>query len=457
MNYILDFGKEVDKNSNNLLNDLPSDQYVCPKCKKVPEIIGIDYEKDYSINLKCEEHGNMIKPLKEYFEEESKYIYTNEICEKDNKYYQKNFKNYIFDYCKGCQIILCGACYKEHLHKSSSIKINEFNNICKEHAKNYIQFCKTCNKHLCKECEDEHNYLKEFEEHDISNLEISVDKNLNFLLEEREKLIKKRNLIDYLIKFIETLLITYDRHRSNYFHRININNFAKSVNDNINKDKYMKEMLLTNLDNLERTALHFLNLKLKVQLTGNETIIDLSNKNVGNTEFHLISEIRFKNAKELLLSKNQISDISNLEKLKSPNLQVLDLSFNNINNIKSFKKLSQTKQKIMKIYLNNNNIYNADVFKEKIFKDLVDINLDQNHILQKDIQEIKDIIEGKKIPLQPSISYTIKKEKPKKYVNFDIPKVNLPLIKNNNIKKDKDNFPNTFYIVKKKIEKIISH
>jgi len=288
--------------------------------------------------------------------------------------------------------------------------------------------------------------LKEFEEHDIINLEISVDKNLNFLLEEREKLIKKRNLIDYLIKFIETLLITYDRHRSNYFHRININNFAKSVNDNINKDKYMKEMLLTNLDNLERTALHFLNLKLKVQLTGNETIIDLSNKNVGNTEFHLISEIRFKNAKELLLSKNQISDISNLEKLKSPNLQVLDLSFNKINNIKSFKKLSQTKQKIMKIYLNNNNIYNADVFKEKIFKDLVDINLDQNHILQKDIQEIKDIIEGKKIPLQPSISYTIKKEKPK----FDIPKVNLPLIKNNNIKKDKDNFPNTFYIVKKK-------
>ena len=115
-------------------------------------------------------------------------------------------------------------------------------------------------------------------------------------------------------------------------------------------------MLLTNLDNLEKVALHFLNLKLKVQLTGNEIIVDLSNKNVGNTEFNLLTEIRFKNAKQILLSKNEISDISNLAKLKSPNLQVLDLSFNKINNINSFKKLSQNEQKIEEIYLNNNKI-----------------------------------------------------------------------------------------------------
>ena len=436
MNYILDFGNGIDKSPNNLLNELPSDQYVCPKCKKVPEIIGIDYEKDYSIELKCEEHGNMIKPINEYFEEESNYVYINEICEKDKKSVQKDLKHYIFDYCKGCQIILCGACYNDHPHKSS-FKINEFNTKCREHAKNYIQFCKTCNKHLCEECvKDEHNYIQEFDFHDIEDLEKSVDNDsINLLLEERKKLIKTKNLIEYLIKFIETLLMTYCEHGSNYFHRININNFAKSVNDNINKNKYMKEMLLTNLNNLEKTALHFLNLKLKVQLTGNETIINLSNKNVGNTEFNLLSEIRFKNAEQIILSKNKISDISNLEKLKSPNLQVLDLSFNKINNINSFKKLSQTKQKIKKIYLNNNNIYDADIFKEKIFKDLVEINLDQNHLLQKDIQEIKDIIEGKIIPHQPSTLYTEQTDKPKNDVKIEIPIVKLPLIKNNNYMK----------------------
>ena len=181
MNYILDFGNKENKNYDNYLNDLPNDQYVCPKCSKVPEIIGVDYENDYSITLKCEEHGNMIKPIIEYFKEESKFLYINEICEKEHKSLQKDFKNYIFDYCKGCKIILCGACYKYHPHKNS-IKINEFNTICKEHSQNYIQFCKTCNNHLCEECvKDEHNYLKEFVKHDIMNLEISVDKNLNFL------------------------------------------------------------------------------------------------------------------------------------------------------------------------------------------------------------------------------------------------------------------------------------
>jgi len=128
------------------------------------------------------------------------------LCEKDHKSLQNDYKNNIFKYCRGCKIILCGACYKDHPHKSSSIKINEFNTICKEHAQNYIQFCKTCNQHFCEKCIDEHNYFDEFGKHDLMNLDISLDKNLNFLLEEREKLIKKKNLIEYYIKFIETCI-----------------------------------------------------------------------------------------------------------------------------------------------------------------------------------------------------------------------------------------------------------
>lgn len=216
----------------------------------------------------------------------------------------------------------------------------------------------------------------------------------------------------------------------------------------------MKEMVLANLDNLERTVLNFLNLKLKVTLTGNETIIDLSNKNVGNTEFNLISEIRFKNAKQIILKKNEISDISNLEKLKTPNLQVLDLSYNKINNINPFKKFSQTKQKIKKIYLNNNNIEDADIFKEKIFDDLVEINLDENHISQKDIEYIKDIIEGKVIHHQPSIKKdkknkiknkgNLKNDKVSFLVEEDLvlPKINiiyLPFEKNKKKDNDRDN------------------
>lgn len=64
MNFKSNFGNEDERNPDNFLNELPNDQYVCPKCKKVPEIIGVDYEKDYSISLKCEEHGNMTKSIK---------------------------------------------------------------------------------------------------------------------------------------------------------------------------------------------------------------------------------------------------------------------------------------------------------------------------------------------------------------------------------------------------------
>ena len=79
MNYNLNFGNKGEKNYDNCLNDLPKDQYACPKCAKVPEIIGVDYENDYSIKLKCEDHGNMIKPIIEYFKEESKYTFIMKI------------------------------------------------------------------------------------------------------------------------------------------------------------------------------------------------------------------------------------------------------------------------------------------------------------------------------------------------------------------------------------------
>ena len=52
------------------------------------------------------------------------------------------------------------------------------------------------------------------------------EKNIKILIEERESLIKAKNLIEHLIKFIETILITYFKNTANYSHYININNLA---------------------------------------------------------------------------------------------------------------------------------------------------------------------------------------------------------------------------------------
>ena len=269
--------------------------------------------------------------------------------------------------------------------------------MCKKHCQKYINYCKECQKHLCKACMNQRESSCSYP--NLYNLEEKDqkqdEKNIKILIEERESLIKAKNLIEHLIKFIETILTTYFKHTANYYHYININNLANSIILK-NNYKFNREQLIAKLDDLERLARHYLNVKLKIELTGNELSINLNNKNITNIDFQLLSEIKFKNAKIMSLNNNIISDITPLKNFKSPNLKVIDLSFNKIENINSFKDFSKKEQKIETILLNNNEIRNADVFKKKIFPCIKEINLDENNLAAKDIQEIKDIINGVK-------------------------------------------------------------
>jgi hypothetical protein len=393
-NLILDLNNETKNRHIEFLRLLPNDQYVCPECKEVPEILNIDYENDYNIELKCKNHKEVKIPIEKYFEKEENHLYINEICGKDKTTIQRNYNHCLFDFCKGCNIYLCGACSRDHPHQSSFIKINEYNNMCKIHCQKYINYCIDCQKHLCKACMNKrdscsHPNLYNLEEKDQKQDE----ENIKILIEERERLIKAKNLIEHLIKFIETILTTYFKHTANYFHYININNLANSITFK-NNYKLNRELLIAKLDDLERLARHYLNVKLKIELTGNELSINLNNKNLTNIDFQILSEINFKKAESMHLNHNNISDITSLKNLKSPNLKFVDLSFNKINNINSFKDFSKKEQKIETILLNNNEINNADIFKVKIFPFIKEINLDENNLLAKDIQEIKDVIKG---------------------------------------------------------------
>ena len=377
-------------------------------------------------------------PIEEYFKKEENHLYINEICNKDKKTIQKNYNNCLFDFCKGCNIFLCGACARDHPHQSSFIKINEYNNMCKKHCQKYINYCEECQKHFCKACMNQresscsHPNLYNLEEKDQKQDE----KNIKILIEERESLIKAKNLIEHLIKFIETILTTYFKHTANYYHYININNLANSIILK-NNYKFNREQLIAKLDDLERLARHYLNVKLKIELTGNELSINLNNKNITNVDFQLLSEIKFKNAKIMSLNNNIISDITPLKNFKSPNLKVIDLSFNKIENINSFKDFSKKEQKIETILLNNNEIRNADVFKKKIFPCIKEINLDENNLAAKDIQEIKDIINGvkriKKKKIGRSISVFKSQEIKKDFEKEEKKELKLPKLFSNRI------------------------
>ena len=118
--------------------------------------------------------------------------------------------------------------------------------------------------------------------------------------------------------------------------------------------------------------------------------LELNNKNIDNLALNLLTDIDFKYLKEIDLSSNLISDISPIKKLR--NLKKIDLSNNMIVNINSLKEISEKNNELESLNLSGNLIDNADILKKNIFPKMQEIKLDKNNLMQKDIDEIKDII-----------------------------------------------------------------
>ena len=135
-----------------------------------------------------------------------------------------------------------------------------------------------------------------------------------------------------------------------------------------------EEILIFNKINLlQEKILNFMNITLNMNLTGNETILDLSYKNIDDNTLNLFTGIEFKNLEELNLSHNKISNVKIIKKLNLKRIKKLDLSFNIIN------KIENPVKNINKIIENKK----------------IKINLDNNNLIQKDIEEIKDFIMSK--------------------------------------------------------------
>ena len=144
--------------------------------------------------------------------------------------------------------------------------------------------------------------------------------------------------------------------------------------ENIEEDKEAK-ILLKKLNDLEKKVIDFLNVKLKVNITGKEISLDLNNKNIGNFELMLLAGILYDNVENLNLSHNNISDIRPLKDLKK--IKKLDLSFNNLKDY-SIHSISDVRRDVIK--------ENSSLIKN------ISINLDNNNLVEKEINEIKNII-----------------------------------------------------------------
>ena len=194
------------------IKSIPNDQYLCTKCNSIPEIISIDYNKGI-IEFECKNHDIQKVNMREYFEQESKYLYYNIRCDDDKTRIQKDDLSYIFNRFIDSGKFLCENCSKGKTSKC--IKINETKNTCPIHIKKYIKFCKECNIHFCSEDNIKCG-------HTIEEIKIPKNKDINIIK-------MKIDMLNYQIKFLNTLLTTYEKHPSNYYNSINITNVAKDL------------------------------------------------------------------------------------------------------------------------------------------------------------------------------------------------------------------------------------
>ena len=377
-------GTSSDVKTKKEIKMLPADQYVCSNCKSIPEIINIDYNKGI-IEFKCKNHQNKKMNIKEYFERESRYLYHNTKCDGSKAGKQKDNLSYIFNYYIDTKQNLCQNC--SFGKKTKCIKINELNNICLDHLQKYKNYCKDCDKHFCSQdiisCH-----------HSIEEIKSPTNKEIDKIKNKINMLTKYKEISNYLIKFLNTLLITYKEHPSNYYHSINITNIAKDMNFKIVKNEELcllsnqmgtlninegdKEKLLNKIQNLEKIILNKLNVEYKVNLTGEELKIDLNGKNVDNIGLELLCSIPYKNVEEIDLGNNNISNIEAVKNLNSPNLKILILRNNKIKDIEPLKNISTLKI----LDLSFNKIENINALKEimKNNKNLEKINLENNII-----------------------------------------------------------------------------
>ena len=120
------------------------DQYTCPQCDLVPEIINVDCIT-FEITLECPKHGRQTTKIDEYFKNEAEFLFKNAVCDVDFRKQVDNPKE-VFNYCSEEDFYLCEKCSKSHCHKKILIELKYKNS--RNYEGEFVKYCKTCEEHL---------------------------------------------------------------------------------------------------------------------------------------------------------------------------------------------------------------------------------------------------------------------------------------------------------------------
>lgn len=371
----------------NISNKIPLDQYICPECGKVPELISF-YSDNGLIQFKCKDKEHKIMKVEDYMValNNSKFNYFNDSCSKCKKIQLKEIRNGIFSYCYDCQKKFCPTHKNKRdeqhteLHDKMCL-INQLTERCDIHFDEgkYDQFCLDCQENICKNYSDKIHF-----KHSIKNFS-EVDKNL---LEESKEIIRKKNRqLNAIMEFNNLILNTYEKHPNNYFHYINLINLAELLKKEDERDPRELENALieikNNMKNCEK-AIDDFNIKYQTMITNKETRLILRHKNLEDIIFEEIREMSLYHLQELDLSFNKIKNIDYLKYMFLSFLQYLSLNDNKIEDIKAISQINFRELKLLN--LQNNNIKNANYLTKAEMPKIEMIRIDGNRAI-KNLEE----------------------------------------------------------------------
>ena len=395
-----------DEELEKLYDSIPKNQFLCPYCGAIPELINI-FTDNGCIEFKCKCKGELPFKVDDYFKElsESKYTYFNTCCS-DCSRVQKDFRKeeQKFKYCYMCKKDYCFDCLKEHPknHLEQCIPIDEKTSKCLRHFEEseYTAFCRLCNDNICSRI---YNSQHTHEGHDKINFsEIEVKKNI---------IIEKNKTLYSMIKFNELILQTYENFPNNYFHIISTVNLVKSIElENSRNAKELDEAFTKLKDkiNSQNKIIEELNTKFNLSLTINDE--DLYFRNSNFTDEYLSKLTIFPKVVRLDLSFNKIHNISCLKGMNTSSLENLILNNNEIENIEVLESMNLTYLK--DLGLKNNKIKDVSPLLKSNLSSLNLLRLEGNYI-DKESEDVEKLI--KKFTKQIIITPRTLKEFNQKY------------------------------------------
>ena len=334
--------QDSDKTKINL-NNIPDDQFLCPNCDEIPEILNIHTDNGH-LELKCKNHGIIDITIQDYYEKinESNFTYIKTKCFNCGKF--QNSKKDMFEYCFYCNADLCENCINkfnlekiEHNsdHLLSCIPVTEKRCICLKHDNSrFTNYCLDCNENIC-EKEIKKNHFG----HKLINFSIFSSDIIKY-----KKIINEKNqILSDIIKFNKIILNTYDKFQNNYFHIQSLINIGKLFEEENKRDMKELEFMIIRLQKAcesQEEAIKSLQKEIERDFNKNEIKLSLKSNNLYGKEFNSLSRMQFKRFNEIDISENSIKNINPLNNMNLPHIEYIDLSNNKIHDLNPLKNLN---------------------------------------------------------------------------------------------------------------------